>query len=84
MSYNDDNYSYARKILANCDKCSAHGDSNKVNSIYGTIRMYKSNIRGRFYSVSKSTVPNTLPNCGSYRMSTLRERLMSLESCNDR
>ena len=80
MSYINSDYSYARKILANCDKASIRGDSNTVKSIFGTIRMYKSNERGRFYSVSKSTVPHILHNGGSYKIGTLRSRLMTLDN----
>ena len=80
MSYINSDYSYARKILANCDKASVRGDSNTVKSIFGTIRMYKSNERGRFYSVSKSTVPHILHNGGSYKIGTLRSRLMTLDN----
>ena len=79
MSYINSDYSYARKILANCDKASIRGDSNTVKSIFGTIRMYKSNERGRFYSVSKSTVPHILHNGGSYKIGTLLSRLMTLD-----
>lgn len=79
MSYVTNGYSYVRKIIANCDKASANGQSNKVKSIFGTINMYKSNVRGRFYSVSKSTVPEILPNGGSYKIGTLRSRLMTLD-----
>ena len=82
MSYINSDYSYARKILANCDKASIRGDSNTVKSIFGTIRMYKSNERGRFYSVSKSTVPHILHNGGSYKIGTLRSRLMTLDNLN--
>ena len=80
MSYINSDYSYARKILANCDKASVRGDSNTVKSIFGTIRMYKSDERGRFYSVSKSTVPHILHNGGSYKIGTLRSRLMTLDN----
>lgn len=79
MSYDTNGYSYVRKVIANADKCSANGDSNKVKSIFGTIRMYKSNDRGRFYSVSESTVPEILHNGGSYKIGTLRSRLMTLD-----
>ena len=80
MSYKTSDYSYARKILANCDKASIRGDSNTVKSIFGTIRMYKSNERGRFYSVSKSTVPHILHNGGSYKIGTLRSRIMTIDN----
>ena len=80
MSYINSDYSYARKILDNCDKASVRGDSNTVKSIFGTIRMYKSNERGRFYSVSKSTVPHILHNGGSYKIGTLRSRIMTIDN----
>lgn len=79
MSYDTNGYSYARKIIANADKCSANSKTDTVKSIFGTIRMYKSNERGRFYSVSKSTIPTILHNGGSYKIGTLRSRLMSLD-----
>ena len=75
MSYKTLGYSLVRKILANLDKCSAHGDSNVVRSPWGTFRMYKSNARGRFYSVSGSSV---LHNGGSYKIGSLRARLLAL------
>lgn len=80
MSYESNGYSYVRKIIANADKASLNGNGNKVKSIFGTINMYKSNVRGRFYSVSKSTIPNVLPNGGSYKIGTLRSRLMTLDN----
>ena len=58
---------------------SVANDSKVCHSPYGTIRMYKSNERGRFYSVSKSTVPHILHNGGSYKIGTLRSRLMTLD-----
>jgi len=75
MSYISLGYTLVRKILANLDKCSANGDSNTVNSPWGVFRMYKSNKRGRFYSVSGSTV---LHNGGSYKIGSLRVRLLGL------
>lgn len=75
MSYKTLGYSLARKILANCDKCSRFGDSNVVRSPWGIFKMYKSNARGRFYSVSGSTV---LHNGGSYKIGSLRTRLLAL------
>ena len=80
MSYKTSDYSYARKIIANCDKASRSGQSNPVKSIFGTIRMYKSNERGRFYSVSKSTIHHILHTGGSYKIGTLRSRLMTLDN----
>lgn len=78
MNYNKSGYSVARRILANCDKCSFNGQSNVVRSPWGVIRMYNSSLRrGRFYSVSGST-NKKLPNGGSYRMSTLRRILPTL------
>lgn len=67
-------YSKARKVLANCDKCSVASQSKTVNSPWGKIRMYKSNTRGRFYSVSGADGV-VLTNGGSYRLSTLRRKL---------
>ena len=74
MSYETLGYSIVRKVLANLDKCSANGDSNVVRSPWGIFRMYKSNARGRFYSVSKSSV---LHNGGSYKIGSIRARLMN-------
>lgn len=69
-------YTPARKILANCDKCSANGESNVVRSVLGVIRMYHTSAkRGRFYSVSGSSI---LHNGGSYKMSTFRAKLRGL------
>ena len=73
MSYETLGYSLVRKVLANLDKCSANGDSNVVRSPWGIFRMYKSNARGRFYSVSNSSV---LHNGGSYKIGSIRTRLM--------
>ena len=75
MSYNTMGYSIFRKVIANLDKCSKHGQSNVVNSPWGVFRMYKSNRRGRFYSVSGSTV---LHNGGSYKIGSIRTRLASI------
>ena len=80
MSYKTLKYSVGQKIIANCDKMSVANDSKVCHSPYGIIRMYKSNERGRFYSVSKSTVPHILHNGGSYKISTLRSRLMTLDN----
>jgi len=73
-SYLDLGYDIVRKVLANCDKCSANNQSKVVLSPWGIIRMYRtsSKNRGRFYSVSQSKV---LHNGGSYKMSTLRTKL---------
>ena len=75
MSYITLNYSLARKILANLDKCSLCGESNKVNSPWGVFRMYRSSERGRFYSVSGSSV---FHNGGSWKMSTFRNKFSVL------
>lgn len=75
MSYKTLGYSLVRKILANLDKCSRNGDSNVVRSPWGIFKMYKSNVRGRFYSVSGSSV---LHNGGSYKIGSLRTRLLAL------
>ena len=80
MSYKTLKYSVGQMIIANCDKMSVANDSKVCHSPYGIIRMYKSNERGRFYSVSKSTVPNILHNGGSYKIGTLRSRLMTLDN----
>ena len=77
MNYNKSGYSVARRILANCDKASANGDSKTINSPWGVIRMYKSSARGRFYSVSGST-HKRLHNGGSYRIGSLRAILPTL------
>lgn len=73
-SYADNGYTMIDKVLANCDKCSANGQSNVVNSPWGIIRMYKTSSkgRGRFYSVSGSKV---IHNGGSYKISSLRRVL---------
>ena len=73
MSYKTLGYSLVRKIVANLDKCSRFGGSNVVRSPWGIFWMYKSNSRGRFYSVSGSSV---LHNGGSYKIGSLRTRLM--------
>lgn len=73
MSYKTLGYSLVRKVIANLDKCSKCGESNVVRSPWGVFRMYKSNSRGRFYSVSGSSV---LHNGGSYKIGSLRARLM--------
>lgn len=78
MNYNQAKYTILDKVLANIDKCSANGDSNVVNSPWGIFKMYKSNRRGRFYSVSKSDV---LHNGGSYKIGSIRTRLRSLAVC---
>jgi hypothetical protein len=75
MSYISLGYTLARKILANLDKASANGNGNVVYSPWGVFRMYKSNKRGRFYSISKSTV---FHNGGSYKIGSLRIRLLGL------
>lgn len=75
MSYITLGYTVARAIIANLDKCSANGHGKVVNSPWGVFRMYKSNKRGRFFSVSKSTV---LHNGGSYKIGSLRTRLLAL------
>lgn len=75
MSYETMGYSLARQIIANCDKCSKRGESNVVRSPWGKIRMYKSNKRGRFYSITGSSV---FHNGGSYKIGSLRARLMAL------
>ena len=80
MSYKTLKYSVGQKIIANCDKMRVGNDSKVCHSPYGIIRMYKSNERGRFYSVSKSTVPHILHNGGSYKIGTLRSRLMTLDN----
>lgn len=75
MSYKTLGYSLVRKVIANLDKCSANGDSNVVRSPWGIFKMYKSNARGRFYSISGSTV---FHNGGSYKIGSLRTRLLAL------
>lgn len=73
MSYKTLGYSLVRRIVANLDKCSRFSDSKVVRSPWGIFRMYKSNSRGRFYSVSGSAV---IHNGGSYKIGSLRARLM--------
>lgn len=75
MSYLTLGYSLARQVLANLDKCSANGHGKVVNSPWGTFRMYKSNKRGRFFSISGSKV---FHNGGSYKIGSLRVRLLGL------
>ena len=75
MSYKSLCYTLARKIVANLDKCSRNGESNVVRSPWGIFRMYKSNSRGRFYSVSGSSV---IHNGGSYKIGSLRTRIFAL------
>lgn len=75
MSYKTMGYSLARKVIANCDKMSANGDSKVCHSPWGTFKMYKSNRRGRFYSLSGSTV---FTNRGSLKIGTIRKMLMSV------
>ena len=75
MSYATMGYTLVRQVIANLDKCSKHGESNVVRSPWGIFKMYKSNKRGRFYSVTGSSV---LHNGGSYRIGSLRARLMAL------
>jgi len=72
MSYKTLGYSLVRRIIANLDKCSRFGESNVVRSPWGVFRMYKSNARGRFYSVSGSAV---IHNGGSYKIGSLKARL---------
>ena len=75
MSYKTMGYSLVQKIIGNLDKCSKNGGSNVVRSPWGVFKMYKSNKRGRFYSVSGSTV---LHNGGSYKIGSLRVRLNAM------
>jgi hypothetical protein len=75
MSYISLGYTLARQIIANLDKASAHGHGSVVHSPWGIFRMYESSARGRFYSVSGSTV---LHNGGSYKIGSLRTRLLAL------
>lgn len=76
-SYESAGYTMVEKILANLDKCSKHGHSNVVNSPFGIFKMYDSNTRGRFYSLSKSTFWH----CGgSLKMSTIRNRFTMIFS----
>lgn len=79
MSYKTLKYSLARKILANCDKCSANCQSKVVRSPWGKIKMYdvvtrKNGRRTRLYSVSESDV---IHNGGCYTISSLRERILT-------
>lgn len=80
-SYDVLGYSKARKVLANCDKCSSRAQSNVVNSPWGKIKMYKSVVRGgisrRYFSVSGAD-GLVLTNGGSYRISTLRRKLWAV------
>jgi len=72
MSYKTMGYNLVRRILANLDKCSKRGESNVVRSPWGIFKMYRSSKRGRFYSVSGSSV---LHNGGGYRIGTFRRLL---------
>jgi hypothetical protein len=72
MSYKTMGYNLVRRILANLDKCSKYGESNVVRSPWGIFKMYRSSKRGRFYSVSGSSV---LHNGGGYRIGTFRRLL---------
>lgn len=75
MSYKTLGYSLARQILGNLDKCSANGHGKRVYSPWGVFHMYKSNERGRFFSISGSSV---FHNGGSYKIGSLRARLLAL------
>jgi hypothetical protein len=75
MSYLTLGYTLARQIIANLDKCSANGHGKKVYSPWGVFTMYKSNKRGRFFSISGSKV---FHNGGSYKIGSLRKRLLAL------
>lgn len=80
MSYKTMKYTQARRIIANCDKCSSNGDSKVVRSPWGKIKMYdvvtrKNGRRTRLYSISGSDV---LHNGGCYTIRSLRDRIMSL------
>ena len=72
MSYKTLCYNLVQRIIGNLDKCSRNGDSNVVRSPWGIFKMYRSSRRGRFYSVSGSTV---LHNGGGYRIGTFRRLL---------
>ena len=75
MSYISLNYTLGRQILANCDKASLNGHGNTILSPWGTFRMYRSNRRGRFFSISGSKI---FHNGGSYKIRTLRRLLLGL------
>ena len=77
MSYNTLNYSVGQKVIANCDKMSVANDSKVCHSPYGTFKMYKSNERGRFYSVSGSTI---FHNRGSLKIGTIRAMINSISN----
>lgn len=72
-SYINMGYTMVQKIIANLDKCSKNNDSKVVNSPWGVFKMYKSNKRGRFYSLSGS---NVFHNGGSYKIGTIRKMLI--------
>ena len=72
MTYKTMGYNLVRRIIANLDKCSKFGESNVVRSPWGIFKMYRSSKRGRFYSVSGSSV---LHNGGGYRIGTFRRLL---------
>jgi hypothetical protein len=74
-SYKSLGYTLIQKVISNLDKCSKNGQSNVVRSPWGIFRMYNSCKRGRFYSVSGSTI---LHNGGSYRIGSIRSRLMKI------
>lgn len=77
MSYKTLKYSVGQKIIANCDKMSVANDSKVCHSPYGTFKMYKSNARGRFYSVSGSTI---FHNRGSLKIGTIRTMINSISN----
>jgi hypothetical protein len=72
-------YSLPRRILANCDKLSMFSQSRKVNSPFGTFRVFhrilKSGKIVRRFSVRGSSV---LHNCGGYSINGLRKRLLAI------
>jgi len=75
MSYKTLGYGMVEKVIANCDKCSARGQSNVVISPWGVFTMYKSNARGRFYSLKGSKF---FTNRGSLKIGTIKRMLRSL------
>ena len=77
MNYDTLKYSVGQKIIANCDKMSVASDSKVCHSPYGTFKMYKSNARGRLYSVSGSTI---FHNRGSLKIGTIRAMINSISN----
>ena len=72
MSYKTMGYNLVQRIIANLDKMSKNNESKTCYSPWGIFKMYRSSKRGRFYSVSGSTV---LHNGGGYKIGSFRRLL---------